>query len=91
MTEPYGIDVLVSFYMGARVDFHKRKDHDLSIHLEKLREGKETWKARHFRAGTVLISTLLSQFILRGFPISFARITVNGLHHCRRVVPNKTG
>jgi hypothetical protein len=48
MTEPCGIDVLVDFYMGARSDFHKRKDHDLSIHLKKLREGKETWKARHF-------------------------------------------
>jgi hypothetical protein len=48
MTEPCGIDVLVDSYMGARADFHKRKDHDLSIHLEKLREGKETWKAyRH--------------------------------------------
>jgi hypothetical protein len=48
MTEPCGIDVLVDSYMGAQADFHKRKDHDLSIHLEKLREGKETWKAHHF-------------------------------------------
>jgi hypothetical protein len=38
MTEPCGIDVLVDFYMGARADFYKRKNHNLSIHLEKLRE-----------------------------------------------------
>jgi hypothetical protein len=45
MTEPCGIDILVSLYLETRADFYKGKEPRSFERLEKLRGGNRTWKA----------------------------------------------